>query len=255
MPTKTGEERLNQTRFTTIAHRDHAICNPISIEKLEHLFALLDLPAEARVVDIGCGKAEMLLRLIGRFGCTAIGVDTNPHFLAEARGRAFDQGVSGQLELLEGDVTKMKLATEAFDAALCVGATHAYGDLAACLKGLRALVRPGGKIIVGEGLWIQKPDLAYLKALGAKLTDYTDHAGNVAAGIAEKLVYLYSAVADQDDFDHYEGLYNRAVETWCLENPRDPDVAAARERIRGWREAYLKWGRDTLGFGVYLFQK
>ncbi len=255
MPLKTGEDRLSQAKFTTIAHRDHAICNPISAEKIERLFALLDLPADARVIDVGCGKAEMLLRLIGRFGCTAIGVDMNPHFLAEARARAFDQGVSGQLELLEGDVTKMKLATEAFDAALCVGATHAYGDLAAALKGLRALVKPGGKIIVGDGVWMQKPDLAYLKSLGAKLTDYTDHAGNVAAGIAEKLVYLYSVVADQDDFDHYEGLYNRAVETWCLENPRDPDVAAARERIRGWRDAYLKWGRETLGFAVYLFQK
>jgi ubiquinone/menaquinone biosynthesis C-methylase UbiE len=255
VPPKTGEERLSQAKFTTIAHRDHTICNPISLEKLERLFGLLDLPGDARVLDVGCGKAEMLLRLIGRFGCAAIGVDLNPHFLAEARSRAFDQGVSGQLELLEGDVTKMKLASEAFDAALCVGATHAYGDLAATLKGLRGLVKPGGKLIVGEGVWLEKPDLGYLKALGAKLTDYSDHAGNVAAGIAEKLVYLYSVVADHDDFDHYEGLYNRAVETWCLENPRDPDVPAARERIRGWREAYLKWGRDTLGFAVYLFQK
>ena len=255
MASKTGDERLSQAKFTTIAHRDHAILNPISVEKIDRLFSLLDLPSGARVIDIGCGKAEMLMRLIARFGCTAIGVDTNPHFLAEARARAFDHGVAGQLELLEGDVTKMKLATETFDAALCVGATHAYGDVATTLKSLRALVKPGGKIIVGEGLWMQKPDMNYLKALGSKLTDYTDHAGNVAAGIAEKLIYLYAVVADRDDFDHYEGLYNRAVETWCLENPRDLDMAAARERIRAWRETYLKWGRDTLGFAIYLFQK
>ncbi len=255
MPPKTGDERLSQTRFTTIAHRDHAILNPISLEKVDRVIALLDLPAGARVIDVGCGKAEMLVRLIARFGCTAIGVDTNPHFLAEARARAFDQGVAGQIELLEGDVTQMKLATETFDAALCVGATHAYGDLAATLKNLRTLVKPGGKIVVGEGLWKQKPDMNYLKALGTKATDYTDHAGNVAAGIAEQLTYLYSAVADHNDFDHYEGLYNRAVETWCLENSRDLDMAAARERIRAWRDTYLKWGRDTLGFAIYLFQK
>jgi len=255
VPSKSAVERLSQAKFTTIAHRDHAICNPISSEKIDRLFALLDLSSGARVVDVGCGKAEILVRLIGRFGCAAIGVDTNPHFLAEARARAFDQGVAGQLELLEGDVTKMKIATETFDAALCVGATHAYGDLATTLKSLRALVKPGGKVIVGEGLWTRKPDMNYLKALGAKATDYTDHAGNVAAGVAEKLTYLYSVVADADDFDHYEGLYNRAVESWCLENPRDLDVEAARERVRTWRDAYLKWGRDTLGFAIYLFQK
>jgi len=149
---KPGVERLSQSKFTTIAHRDHTILNPISSEKIDRVFALLDLPSGARVIDVGCGKAEMLVRLIERFGCTAIGVDTNPHFLAEARARAFDHGVAGQIELLEGDVTKMKLASETFDAALCVGATHAYGDLATTLKSLRGLVKTGGKVIVGDGL-------------------------------------------------------------------------------------------------------
>lgn len=255
MASKSGEQQPNQTKFTTLAHRDHTILNPISDAKIDRLLALLDLPAGARVVDVGCGKAEVLVRLIERFGCSAVGVDTNPHFLAEARARAFDQGVAGQLELVEGDVTKTKLATETFDAALCVGATHAYGGLAPALKALCALVKPGGRIVVGEGLWRQKPDMNYLKALGAKATDYTDHAGNVEAGLAEKLTFLYAVVADHDDFDHYEGLYNRAVESWCLENPRDLDLAATRTRIRAWREAYLKWGRDTLGFAIYLFQK
>ena len=27
------------------------------------------------------------------------------------------------------------------------------------------------------------------------------------------------------------------------------------ERIRRWRDAYLRWGRDTLGFAVYLFSR
>jgi len=27
------------------------------------------------------------------------------------------------------------------------------------------------------------------------------------------------------------------------------------ERIRRWRDGYLRWGRDTLGFGLYLFYR
>ena len=246
---------MDRTRFTTIAHRDHAICNPISSEKTDRVLALLDLPPGARVLDVGCGKAEMLMRLIERYGCSAVGVDTNAEFLAEARARAFDRGVAGQLELIEGEIAAQKLEKESFDSALCVGATHAYGDLASTLAALRELVKPGGKLLVGEGFWMQKPDAAYLKALGAKAKDYGDHAANVAAGVEAKLTYLYSAVAGADDLDHYEGLYNRAVETWCVENPKDPDHDAARKRIREWRDAYLQWGRDTLGFGLYLFLK
>jgi len=27
------------------------------------------------------------------------------------------------------------------------------------------------------------------------------------------------------------------------------------QRIRTWRSGYLRWGRDTLGFGTYIFRK
>ena len=181
---------MDQTKFTTIAHRDHAICNPIGSDKTDRVIALLDLPPGARVLDVGCGKAEMLMRLIERYGCSAVGVDSNPHFLAEARARAFDRGVAGQLELHESEIAKQKFESESFDAALCIGATHAYGDYAATLKALRGLVKTGGKVLVGEGHWMQKPEAAYLKALGAKAKEYTDHAGNVAAGVDEHLTYL-----------------------------------------------------------------
>jgi len=247
---------LNHTRFATIAHRDHAVCCPISVEKADRLFALLDLPSGARVLEAGCGKAALLERLIERFGCLAVGVDSNPHFLAEARARAFDRGVADKLELAESEVSKMSFAPGSFDAALCVGATRAvYGGYAATVKSLAALVKPGGKVVVGEHFWMRKPDVAYLKALGVKLDDYNEHAGNVAGGLAEKLLYLYSVVADSDDLDHYAGLYIRAVEAWCLDNPRELDMTEVRDRIRAWRDMYLKWGRETLGFAVYLFQK
>ena len=95
---------------------------------------------------------------------------------------------------------------------------------------------------------------ALLAALGAKPSEFTSHAGNVAAGIEEGLVPLYSRVSSDDEWDHYEGLYARAVERHLAAHPGDPDHTAMRDKIRGWREAYLEWGRETLGFGYYLFR-
>ncbi len=246
---------MKHEKFTTIAHHDHSILNPIASEKVDWLLGLLDLPAGARVLDAGCGKAEMLVRLVAHYGCAAIGVDTNPHFLAEARARAFERGAAGHLELREGDAATMNFPAGSFDAVLCVGATQAFGGYGSGLPVLRALVKPGGKLVVGEGYWMRKPDVNCLKALGAKLGDHDDHAGNVAAGLAQELIYLGSVVASPDDFDRYEGLYNRAVENWCVENPRDIDVKEARDKIRAWRDVYLRWGRETLGFAIYLFRK
>ena len=44
--------------FYDITHRDHLVCNPTSIEKLQRVIDLLDLPPEPRVLDIACGKGS-----------------------------------------------------------------------------------------------------------------------------------------------------------------------------------------------------
>ena len=49
-------------KYFDITHRDHVVCNPISVEKVDELVRLFDLPACARVLDIACGKAEILVR-------------------------------------------------------------------------------------------------------------------------------------------------------------------------------------------------
>jgi hypothetical protein len=66
---------------------------------------------------------------------------------------------------------------------------------------------------------------------------------------------LHAFVASPDEWDEYEWKYSRSIERYALEQPQDPDVPAMLERIRRWRDGYLRWGRDTLGFGVYLFHR
>lgn len=242
-------------RFSALAHRDHAVCNPIGLAKLDRMLARLDLPPGARVLDAGCGKAEALIRVLEATDARGVGVDPNPAFMAEARARATARGVAGRLELLEMRMADAGLGEGAFDAALCVGSTHAFGDLRAALAALVRFVRPGGTLLVGDAYWRQFPVAEYLVALGARREDHLHHAGNVAAGVEAGLRYLCSAVASEDDWDEYEGLYNRAIEEFVREHPDDPDAAETRSRIRAWRDAYLAWGRDTLGFGLYLFRR
>jgi len=45
------------------------------------------------------------------------------------------------------------------------------------------------------------------------------------------------------------------VERYVLDHPDDPDAAAMRKRIRTWRDGYLRWGRTTMGFALYLHRK
>ena len=62
-------------------------------------------------------------------------------------------------------------------------------------------------------------------------------------------------VSNGDDFDRYEALQWRATEAWVRANPDDPDRNTVLERNRQARDAYLRWGRDTLGWALYLFKR
>jgi SAM-dependent methyltransferase len=242
-------------RFTTLAHKDHVFCSPMRSARADALVELLDLAPSSRVVDIGCGKGEMLLRTVQRYDTAGVGVDPNPEFLQTARANAEARKVNGRMEWHEARAADVTLEPASFDCALSFGASHAFGQFAEALAALAALVRPGGEIMIADPYWRIEPAEEFLAFLGAKSTVHLTHAGNEAAGLAVGLMPLYSCVSNADEWDHYEGLFCRAVERFAQDHPQDPDAQPYRERIRAWRDCYHKWSRDTLGFGFYLFLK
>ena len=120
-------------------------------------------------------------------------------------------------------------------------------------KPVEKRVRPGGRILVGEGYWKREPHPDYLAVLGGIRDDLTDHTGNIAVGEREGLTLLHASESTLEEWDQFEGLYARTVEEYAAAYPEDADSAEMSTRITRWRDAYLRWGRDTLGFGLYLF--
>jgi cyclopropane fatty-acyl-phospholipid synthase-like methyltransferase len=246
---------MERDKFTTIAHHDHVYCNPISAEKMDRMIGLLGLTAGQRVLDIGCGKGELLIRLIEMYGVHAVGVDTNTEFVREARSRAAARIPGAKREFHRMDFATFPVADESFDLSACVGSSHACGGLRKALCTLARAVRPGGYVLMGEGYWRREPNDDYLAALGTTRDELTSHAGNVRLGIENGLTPMYVVASNQDEWDHYEWMYGLSVERHLKAHPEDPDRDAMAERIREWRRHYMESGRDTLGFGLYLFAK
>ncbi len=227
----------------------------MSDAKAQRLIALFNLNERARIVDVGCGKAEFLLRTLAHTSAHGLGVDPNEAFLTSAEIRANQLQLTNQVEWRQANAAEAGLAPASFDAAICIGSSHAFGTYRDALAALAQLTRPGGQILIADPYWRKEPDDAYLSFLGAQRSSHMTHAENEAAGSAEGLVPLYSCVSNRAEWDHYEGLFCRSVELFAHEQPSDPDADAFRARIRAWREAYRTWGRETLGFGFYLFLK
>ncbi|MEU8764131.1 methyltransferase domain-containing protein [Streptomyces sp. NPDC048659] len=98
----------------------------------------------ARVLDVGCGDGEMVLRLAGS-GHHVTGVEKSPDMLASARQRvAAVPDIAGRVTLTRGDVYSLPFDDASFDAVVCHGVVMYLPDSAAPVASLARLVAPGG---------------------------------------------------------------------------------------------------------------
>jgi SAM-dependent methyltransferase len=247
---------MDRTRFSHIAHRGLALCNPAGSARVDRAIELLELPRGAAALDIGAGKCEWLARIAERWGARGTAIEPAGVFAAEARELQAATIAAGLLEIIEAPAAAY-LASGAharFDAVLCIGASHALGGYGPALDALIACTAPGGRMVFGEGYWKKTPDAAYLRALGGDESDLTSHAGNIRAAIERGCTPVWCTAVTDDECDEYEWAYSRNVEEFVREHPDDPDAAAMLARSRAWRDTVMNGGRETLGFGLYVFR-
>ena len=208
------------------------------------------------MLEIATGKGEFIIRLAEQYDIEGIGVDLSPFFVSGAKEKHRQRIPNARLRFVEMDGADYKpKARESFDLVACIGASWIYGGHEGTLKALNEMAAPGGWVIVGEPYWLREPAAEYLETIGEKRSAYGTHYENMKVGHELGLKLVYTLVTNQDDWDRYEGLQWYAADAWASENPDDADVEEVLKRVSENRENYLKWGRDTVGWAIYLFKK
>jgi len=246
---------MDTWKFYDITHREHVVCNPTSAEKLARLVGLLRLSPGARVVDIACGKGELLIRLAEAYGLRGIGIDLSPFYIAEARRRLQARGRGAEVVFRQMDGADFRPEEpRSLALASCLGASWVFGGHAGTLDALSGMVAPGGWVVVGEPYWIRPPAEEYLAASGIGKDAFGTHLGNAEAGESRGLELVHTIVSSRDDWDEYEGLQWYAASEYARSHPDDPDLPELSERVAKDKALYLRWGRDTLGWAIYVFR-
>ena len=246
---------MDTIKFYDITHREHKVCNPTSGEKLTRLVELLRLPAGAQVVDIACGKGEFLIRLAEAYGARGTGIDISPFYIADAERRLKVRASNADITFNQMNGADFRPdEPHTFDLASCIGASWVFGGHTDTLEALIRMVKPGGWVIVGEPYWLQDPSGDYLEASGIAREDFGSHFSNAEAGKRLGLDLVHTIVSSKDDWDTYEGLQWYATAEYARTHPDDPDLAEVVERVEKDKAIYLRWGRDTLGWAIYMFR-
>jgi SAM-dependent methyltransferase len=246
---------MDTWKFYDITHREHVVCNPTSEEKLTRVVELLRLQTGAQVVDIACGKGEFLIRLAEAYRARGVGIDISPFHVADAKRRLATRASAADITFTQMNGADFRPdEPHSLDLASCIGASWVFGGHADTLDALISMVKPGGWVIVGEPYWLQEPSEDYLKASGVAREDFGSHSSNAESGERRGLGLVHTIVSSQDDWDRYEGLQWYATDEYARNHPDDSDLAEVVERVGKARVAYLRWGRDTLGWAIYMFR-
>jgi ubiquinone/menaquinone biosynthesis C-methylase UbiE len=109
----------------------------------------LQLRPGVSVLDVACGTGASALPAAEAVGSTGrvVGVDLADQLLAIARAKAEKHGLR-HVEFRNGDMTRLDIPDENFDAIVCVFAIFFVPDMEGLVEELWRMVRPGGKLAI-----------------------------------------------------------------------------------------------------------
>ncbi|MFI7613531.1 SAM-dependent methyltransferase [Nonomuraea terrae] len=247
---------MDLSRSFTIRESSHRILNPLTPEKLATLGAAIRLRPGASVLDLCCGKGEMLATWARDHGVTGTGVDISTVFLAAARERAAELGVAGRVTFVHGDAST-HVAAEPVDVAACVGATWIGQGTAGTVALLERSVRPGGTLLVGECFWrAEPPGQEAVEACHARSRDDFETLPGLVR-LFDRLGYdvVEMVLADEDGWDRYVAAHWLNVRTWLDANPDDELAPEFRAELSREPLLYTTYQRHLLGWGVFALMK
>src|SRR5581483_2835685 len=174
-------------------------------------------------------------------------VERSPEFVAAARERVAAAGLGDRIEIVEADAVDYEIGS--YDAALCLGATFVYGGVVPTLERLSAAAP---LVAVGEPYWRHEPPPETTDPKRVAEDDWLSLAETVDLAESTGVRVVSLIASSQDDWDRYESLHWQALDRWLAGNPDDPDAAEFRTRGEAYRERYLRWQRDALGWAILV---
>jgi cyclopropane fatty-acyl-phospholipid synthase-like methyltransferase len=215
------------------------ILNPVRPDKIRTLGKRIRLRPGQRVLDIGagrCGPARILAR---EFGVHVTAVEPYEPFLSDARARVDAAGLSARFEFVQSSGADFVIEPERYDAAMCIGASWAFGGHEGTLRALAPGVKRAGHVVTGEGYSVTGDSSFEGQTLQWVLDAFED------AGLAVVSLIRPS----DDDYDTYYSVQATSLLDWLEATGEDAEVD-------GWRrEAVNRFAGVNFGWALIAGRK
>ena len=187
------------------------------------------------MLDLACGKGELLCRWAEWFGSGGVGVDLSPVFLGAAVARSDELGVADRVTFDPGDAGTYVPERARSTSRLASGRRGSAAASRARSRCCDRRWRRGGTILIGEPYWVEPPPDEAVEALEFGADEFASLDGTLDRLEAAGVELVEMVLADGDSWDRYEAAQWRTIVDWLDANPADPDHDAMRAVPRAGR--------------------
>lgn len=111
------------------------------------------------VLDLGCGKGAVSIRLSREFGWQAHGIDAMPEFIEDAISKSREYDVEDLCRFEVGDIREKMTNLQTYDLIVLGSIGPVFGDIGVTLKTIKPRIASDGYCILDDG-YALTPELA-----------------------------------------------------------------------------------------------
>lgn len=200
--------------------------------------SLAEIPANGRVLDLGCGRGLTLPYLLSRSGPSGevVAADRNRRSL-DAIGIKFPEEIAnGRLTLTNLNIAdKLPFEPARFDSVICQNVIECIADKSALIADIARVLRPGGVAVIGhhdfDGVLLASDDRDLTRRMVHGYADYTQQwqefsdgqmgrllpglvaASPLSTGVTETVMFVDRTLSENSYArQHLEGMVSLAQE-------------------------------------------
>ena len=123
------------------------------VEMRQEYVRQMNLPAEASILDLGCGTGVVARALASQegFSGNVTGIDYSPELISAAQRLAEDEGLTKEVEFRVGDAQSLEDGDESYDAVILHTVVSHVPDPVAVISETARVLKPGGLVAIFDG--------------------------------------------------------------------------------------------------------